>query len=317
MASDCGNDVGVGAAIALSTGSLHCWALDRVFGMAAATGYDGVELLVDARMDSYDVPYLRRLSERWGIAVLSVHTPFARHVEGWPECAEGRVERAVHLAEELGARTVVAHAPLRWQTGHFRLAIGGWQFERLLVLPWESRVGARYTRWLLEELPALQAQTGVRVAVENMPAHRVWGRPLRLHRFTCVEELRQFPHLVLDTTHWGTCGVDPLGVYRALEDRVIHVHLSDYDGREHRMPFKGELALERLLQAMREAHFGGVLVVEVEPGAVAEGDWGAEHLMRSLEAAATQCRALLAARPSHSHDGQANPSLPNRPGRTC
>ncbi|HOG45976.1 MAG TPA: hypothetical protein PLJ35_08665 [Anaerolineae bacterium] len=56
MASDRGNDAGIGAKITLSTGALYSWALDRVFELAAATGYDGIELLVDARMDSYDVP---------------------------------------------------------------------------------------------------------------------------------------------------------------------------------------------------------------------------------------------------------------------
>jgi len=230
-----------------------------------------------------------------------VHTPFARHVEGWPDSAEGRVERTVCLAEALGARTVVAHAPLRWEAAHIRLAFGGWQFERLLVLPWASRAGARYARWLLEELPALEARAGVCVAVENMPARRTCGRRLRLHRFTSVEELRQFRHLVLDTTHWGTCGVDPVSVYAALGERIIHVHLSNYDGREHRMPFKGELALERLLEAMRAARFAGLLVVEVEPGAVAEGDWGETHIARVLGEAARQCRSLLYGDPSHSH----------------
>ncbi len=302
MASDGSHAAGVGSPeVILSTGSLYNWALDRVFGLAAAAGYDGMELLVDARMESHHAAYLRDLSERCGLPILSVHTPFALRVEGWPDDAAERVERAVHLAEALGARTVVAHAPLLWQVAHVQVGVGARRFQRLLVMPWHSPAGARYARWLLEELPALQARSGVCIAVENMPAHRAWGRAIRLHRFTSVEDLRQFPHLVLDTTHWGTCGVDPAEVYRALQERIVHVHLSNYDGREHRMPFKGNLALESLLEEMRRAAFGGLLVVEVEPWALAAGDWSAGHLRQALADTARRCRQLLGLSPSHSH----------------
>ncbi len=306
MGNDSGRDGVSRARVALSTGSLYNWALERVFALAGAAGYDGVELLVDARMDSYDVPYLRDLSARSRMPIVSVHTPFAEHLEGWPEAPEGRVERAVQLAEALVAETVVVHSPLRWQVGHVDVGLGRWRARRLVVLPWHSPAGARYARWLLHDLPALQRATRVRVAVENMPAHLVCGRPLRLHRFTSPAELAQFPHLALDTTHWGTCGVDLLSVYSALRDRVAHVHLSDYDGREHRLPFKGRLALGALLSAMGGQGFAGVIAVEAEPRAVAEGDWSEAHLRQVLGCAAAGVRAALA-RPSHSHDVSTTP----------
>lgn len=302
MGSDRGNAARVvRAQVALSTGSLYNWALDRVFELAAAAGYDGVELLVDARMDSYDVPYLRGLCARWRIPILSVHVPFAERVEGWPEAPEGRVVQAVRLAEALGAATVVAHAPLRWQVGHLRIVLGRRRLERLLIMPWESAGGARYARWLLEGLPELQAHSTVRVAIENMPVHRAWGRAIQLHRFESLEALRRFPHLVLDTTHWGTCGVEPVDVYRALGERIVHVHLSNYDGREHRLPAKGNLRLGLLLEEMGRAGFSGIVAIEVYPGAVAEGDWSAGHLQRALAAVAAETRQQLRAGASHSH----------------
>jgi len=301
MATDRGDAGRVeGARIALSTGSLHNWALDRVFELAAATGYDGVELLVDARMDASDARYVTRLSERWGIPVLSVHSPFVPKLEGWSDMPERRVEQAVRLAEALGASTVVAHLPVRWQVGRVHLALGGWRFDRMLVTPWPSASGARYARWLLEGLPELQSRTGVRVAVENMPMHRSWGRSMRLHSFNSVEGLHQFPYVVLDTTHWGTCGVEPLEAYRVLRDRVVHVHLSDYDGREHRLPGKGWLRLDALLEAMGRDGFSGTVVLEVEPWALAEGDWAEGHLRWALGQALREARRWLAV-PSHSH----------------
>jgi sugar phosphate isomerase/epimerase len=309
MGIDRGHTAGVERAqVALSTGSLYTWALERVFALAAAAGYDGVELLVDARMDSYDVPYLRGLSERCRMPILSVHTPFVERLEGWPDAPEARVERTVRLAEALGARNVVAHAPLRWQVGRVQVALGGWRAERGFVLPWRSPAGARYARWLVEELPALQAQTPVQVALENMPMRRAWGRNLQLHHFSSIEELGRFPCLVLDTTHWGTCGVDPVKVYRALHERIVHVHLSNYDGREHRLPAKGALDLDALLVAMRQAGFSGLLVIEVEPRAVMDGDWSEARARRELEEACMHSRALLGLLPSHSQRSQVSPS---------
>lgn len=310
MATDCG---GVGAVanaqVALSTGSLHNWALDRVFEVAAGAGFDGVELLVDARTDSANVGYLRRLCERWGTRILSVHAPFVPRVEGWSEAPEERVERAVALAEAVGAETVVAHLPLRWEVGRVHLALGGWRFERLVVAPWRSAAGARYARWLVEELPELQARARVRVAVENMPAHRLLGRAMRLHRLNSIEGLGRFPYVVLDTTHWGTWGIDPLEAYRALRGRVVHVHLSDYDGREHRLPGKGHLRLRELLSEMGRDGFSGTVAIEVEPSALGEAARREERAWAELRTAASEARAALAT-PSHSHNPIPNQRTP-------
>ena len=46
------DSVGGGSVIALSTGSLYNYGVARVFELAAQTGYDGIEMLVDHRWDS-------------------------------------------------------------------------------------------------------------------------------------------------------------------------------------------------------------------------------------------------------------------------
>lgn len=286
------------AELVLSTGSLYTLALDRVFELASATGYDGVELLVDWRLDSFEVPYLQRLSERWGIPISSVHTPFAERVDGWPETPEGRVERTVELTEQLRARTVVAHTPERWHVISLRSTFS----QRVLrwVVPWPNGSGERYARWLQEELPALQRKTAVRIAVENMPARRVLGQRVAGYRFSRIEDLERWPYLVLDTTHWGTWGMDPNEAYKALRERIIHVHLSNYDGKEHRLPFSGRLKLEELLRRLREDAYSGIVAIELEPGAVGQGDWSDGHLREVLGEVAARCRGLLGLPASHS-----------------
>ncbi|MCL6431823.1 MAG: sugar phosphate isomerase/epimerase, partial [Anaerolineae bacterium] len=294
------------ARVVLSTGSLYNLALDRAFELAGSCGYDGVEVLVDARPDTYDVGYLRRLVRRWGVPVLALHTPFAPRVNGWGAESERRVEQTVRLAQELGAETVVAHAPLRWHIVRFQvhstLGQGGLHF----ILPLSNRAEERYGCWLREELPGLEERTGVRVGVENMPAGRMLGRRVAHYRLTTVEDCLCWPRLVLDTTHWGTWGVDPAEVYGRVKDRVVHVHLSDYDGREHRMPFAGRLGLERLLGALAAGGYGGLVSVEVDPWAIASGDWGEKQVGRVLAVAAERVRCYLQA-PSHSHTPNTTP----------
>jgi sugar phosphate isomerase/epimerase len=222
-----------------------------------------------------------------------LHTPFAPRVNGWGAASERRVEQTVRLAQELGAETVVAHAPLRWHIVrlqvHSTLGQGGLHF----VLPLSNRAEERYGRWLREELPGLEERTGVRVGVENMPAGRMFGRRVAHYRLTTVEECLCWPRLVLDTTHWGTWGVDPAEVYGRVRERVVHVHLSDYDGREHRMPFAGRLGLERLLGALAAGGYAGLVSVEVD------GDWGEKQMGQVLALAAERVRSYLQA-PSHS-----------------
>ncbi len=266
-----------------------------MFELAAAAGYDGVELLVDARLESYDVPYLTGLTRRWGIPILSVHTPFVPRMEGWSSASEKRVEQAARLAERLGARTVIAHAPLRWHLARLQLYTTFGLRSQQWIVPWPNRAEERYGTWLLKGLPLLQGQTTVRVAVENMPAGRLFGRRVAHYRGTRIADLQQWPHLVLDTTHWGTWAIDPLAVYAAARERTIHIHLSDFDGREHRVPFTGTLRLAELLQRLGADLFAGIIAVELDPWALAGGDWSALHLRAKLADLAVQVRAYLSA----------------------
>mgnify|MGYP005849427943 CR=1 FL=1 len=295
------------ARVVLSTGSLYNLGLDRAFGLASSCGYDGVEVLVDARPDTYDPGYLRRLVKRWDVPVLALHTPFAPRVDGWEATSERRVERTVRLAQELGAEVVVAHAPLRWHIVRFQVHSTWGQRGLHFILPLTNRAEERYQRWLQEELPALEESSGVTVGVENMPAGRMFGRRMRHYRITTVKECLSWRHLVLDTTHWGTWGVDPAEVYAQVRDLVVHVHLSDYDGREHRMPFVGHLGLERLVGALGATGYAGLVSVEVDPWAIAGGQWEEKRLALILGESLRRLRSLLA-HPSHSHGTQAVPA---------
>ena len=66
--------------------------------------------------------------------------------------------------------------------------------------------------------------------------------------------------------------MDVLALYERLKERIVHLHLSDYDGREHRLPGQGHLPLAELLQRMSLDGYCGAIVIETCPQALGAGD---------------------------------------------
>jgi sugar phosphate isomerase/epimerase len=255
--------------IALSTGSLYSYGTARVFEMAAEAGYDGMEVLVDHRWDGRQPAYLRRLVSDYGLPIVAVHSPFVVDVPGWPADQLGRLRRTVALAQELGASMVVTHLPFR-----LHAIAGYWHAYRprrfFLPVPLPRR--EPYVHFLHDGLAEFEAETGVTIGVENMPSKRFLGLRINGHWFNNPVALASLPHLTLDTTHLGTWGLDPLVVYERLRERVVHVHLSNYDGREHRSPPNGRLPLAEFLQRLARDGYQGVVTVETGPDALDAGD---------------------------------------------
>lgn len=252
--------------IALSTGSLYTYGLSRVFQLAAEAGYDGIEVLVDQRWDTRHPAYLRRLSADYDLPIVAVHNPFVVHVPDWPDDQLGRLRETVGLAQAVGAPLVVVHLPFRFPiiTGHLHA-----HRPRRFFLPLPLPRREPYYHFLHDgQLAALEAEQGIVVAVENMPSKRFLGLTYSPYRFNSRAELARFPHLTLDTTHLGTWGIDPAAFYEHLRDRVAHVHLSNFDGREHRSPPDGALALEKLLRLLARDGYRGAVTVECGPAAL-------------------------------------------------
>ncbi len=277
--------------ILLSTGTLNTLGLSRIFALAAEAGFDGMEIMIDGRLDTRDAGYLRRLSSDYGLPIAAIHSPFLADVEGWPADQLGRLECTLALAAEVGAPLVVTHLPYRlhllWVT------VSGLRPRRFSApLPWLRRE-PYYTLLRDGGLAALEDETGITIAVENMPARRFLGRYWGLYWFNTMEQMRRFPHIVLDTTHLGTWGLDPVAAYAQVQDRVVHVHLSNFaGGKEHRPPTDGDLDLERFLRALARSGYGGTLSVEGEPRAFRAEDEAA--CLAELRSAVAFCREHLA-----------------------
>jgi sugar phosphate isomerase/epimerase len=84
-------------------------------------------------------------------------------------------------------------------------------------------------------------------------------------------DITRFPHITLDTTHLGTWGLDPVEAYSSWGQRVKHVHLSNFDGSEHRRPEDGSLRLDALLARIAADGYGYSISLELHPDALEAG----------------------------------------------
>lgn len=249
--------------IILSSGSLFNFDLATVMALAAETGFDGLELMVDYRRETHHLPHLQKLITNHQLPIMAVHSPFAGLPHGWPHDPVGIIQHSVHLAEGLGAQTVVVHPPPRWV--RLQGLVIAPQHHWKLSIPLPVAGLGHFGRWLQQKLPDFQAQTSVKIALENMP--RRWLGPwcLKPHHFNTPAQLRQFPHLTLDTTHVGTWREDLLQVYAHLKSQVAHVHLSNYNGREHQLLDNGSLPLAAFLAQLVTDGFAGLVSLELGP----------------------------------------------------
>jgi sugar phosphate isomerase/epimerase len=252
--------------VIFSTGSLYPLDVARSFELAAEAGFDGIEIMCDERYSSRDPSYLKNLSERSGLPIAVVHTPFSFQLMGWRGAGNDQIERirrTLELAESLNAGAIVVHLPR--YLGYGTLNFG----RRRVVFPWTNPTYP-VKAWIEDELPRLQSQTSIKIAIENMPLWKLYGFKVD---FTYWNEVQTWSRvhdwLTLDTTHWATKGIDPIEAYNAANGRVCHIHLSNFEnGNEHRLPHQGELDLGAFLRRLVETGFSGTICTELAPDAL-------------------------------------------------
>ncbi len=256
--------------IALSTGSLYSYGLNRAFDLAARAGFDGVEVLVDQRWDTRQPDYLASLQRLHGIPIVSLHSPFVAGVQGWEHDQLNRLKRTVELAARLGAPHVVAHLPYRFAYVWINATS---LLDKPISLPLPSpNRDADYREYLMHDRERCQETTGVTVVVENLPCRRLGPITYNGYQMNTIDQWGLLPNLNLDTTHLATWRHDILATYERVKSRVRHVHLSNYNGKEHRLLWDGILPLDAFLQRLRDDRFSGILCVELDPEPLEAGD---------------------------------------------
>jgi sugar phosphate isomerase/epimerase len=225
-----------------STGPFWAFELERAMDVLAEAGFVEIELMVtrDPRTQSPELP--ARLAEERGLRIASVHGPFlAISKTVWGLDPIQKIRRGAEFCRAVGATSMIVHPPYLWER--------------------------RYARWTAEEMEVYSSEEGVTVAVETMYPKWVAGRKLRGYRWLDPAQLASHaPHVVLDSSHVTVARHDLLDSYRALREKLVHVHLSDNagDGRDGHLELgQGILPLDRLLDEMRRDGYGGVISLEL------------------------------------------------------
>jgi len=254
---------------------------EAAFEYAARLGYDGVELMVWAESVSQDIAAVRRMSESYGIPVLSVHAPcllISQRV--WGADPVSKLDRSVRAAEELGAQTVVVHPPFRWQR--------------------------RYADGFTDQVASLEQSSDVMVAVENMfpfRADRIFGtgQPsisrMRKRGGSPGIAVSAFApsydpldgnhaHYTLDLSHSATAGTDAVEMAGRMGEGLVHLHLCDGSGAstdEHLVPGRGTQPTAEICQMLAASNFAGHVILEVTTSGVRTAIEREQLLTESLE----------------------------------
>ena len=235
-----------GPSLLFSTAPFFRQPLRQAFRAIADAGFDAVEVMVTQDPDTQEPDRLRALADEFGVKVGAVHAPFllvTRRV--WGTDPVEKIDRAVHLAREVGSHVVVVHPPYRWQTD--------------------------YRRWIAEDLRGVSEQSGIIVAVENMFPLRLPGAPsMRFHSDHSRFDRTGTPYLVLDTSHAAVAGLDIRQALARDHDRIRHIHLSNNAGRgwDSHLPVgrDGVLPIDAFLADLTDGYRGSVsLELDLRP----------------------------------------------------
>src|SRR5690606_32947647 len=214
--------------VTLSTASVYPRRAAFAFESAAEIGFDGVAVMVWSDPATQDPKALSKLAADTGMPIRSIHAPtllVSQRV--WGRSPADKLARAVDMAGELGARTVVVHPPFRWQY--------------------------RYARSFEEQVRELNAGGPVTVAVENMypwRPHSRLDRELKAYLPGWDPMEHGYDAVTLDLSHAAVAQQDGLDLLREFGDRLRHVHLADgtFNARdEHLVPGRGDMHCDKVL----------------------------------------------------------------------
>lgn len=218
--------------IILSTDSLRGYGLNRIFEIAKAAGYDGIDVAVDFGLfDTYNGDYLEKLSEEYGMPIHAVSAPM--------QVRSDRVKQLVEVAKKVKAKVVILQPP---KILDFKMA-----------------------SWLKVEVPRLREKEFISIALENAPAETFLGF-IPLHTMSNTEELRKFKHISLDITRIGESRKDLMRSYALFRKYLVHVHLSNiYHGKKYAPPQEGIMPMESFLTKLKQDRYPGAISIKVSP----------------------------------------------------
>ena len=222
---------------------------EELFSAYATAGIEVME--ISPRTEEYaglDYGEIRALADKYGITLGSFHLPFmpfdALDISA-PALAEATVRYLTELmdrASAIGIRTFVIHPsgePIEECDRPARMACAK---ESLFRLAEEA------------------SKRGAVLAVENLPRTCLGRSAEDMEALIAAHPALR---VCFDTNH--LLGGDPVDLIRRLGERIVTLHVSDYDfvNERHWLPGEGKVDWQAVLAALREVGYQGPWLYEV------------------------------------------------------
>lgn len=236
--------------------------LQKVFELAAESGFDGVELIINQDFQRVNCVKLVRSLQK--IATIhSIHSPFME-LDGWGGAVESLM-LSVELALQCDIPLVNFHPP-SWMG--FDIGFWRWLYS---VHDYQKEIGR---------------DGKVAITLENMPWVGKWK--INPHILSNTQRLVDFIRehnlfMTFDCTHMGSGKTNFINDFFLCYDsgRIRNIHFSDYGhGREHLLPGHGILPLTRFLNHLRSTEYQSTVTLELDPREFPKGE---HNILASLK----------------------------------
>lgn len=217
---------------------------------------NGIEIMeLSLHKDEYDhadYPYFKKVADAAGIKIRSFHLPFSPGERVNPANPDERIfrstleidKRLIEKAALLGCKIAVIHACRGPVSASDRPA---WivQAQRTLSI-----------------LADFAAPFGIQIAVENQPRNALIGSSSDILEVLKVDDRLG---VCLDVNHIMTERDDHMAFMKACGDKIITLHISDYDflNERHWLPGEGKIDWQMIVGGLNEIGYQGPWVYEL------------------------------------------------------
>lgn len=226
---------------------------EQYFAECAAGGLDCLELSlrVEELADPLPFPRFHEMTEKYGLWLRSFHLPFTPFAE-YDISTTDEQARRMAVQRQTDRLEKIAEAGIK-------LAVIHPSGEP--IAPQERAQRMAQAKRSLSELASVANAHGILLAVEDLPR-----TCLGCNSAEILELIGNDPRLgvCFDTNH--LLNEDPCDFVRAVGDRIVTTHVSDYDfiNERHWLPGEGDIDWNALLRALEDVGYDGPLVYEID-----------------------------------------------------
>lgn len=222
----------------LSTSSLAGYGLHKIFLLASAANYDGIDLVIEHdNYDTWDKDYLKSISKDTGVKIRAITAPSQK-------LTEEKVNDIIQIAQEVGAKVVSFSPP---------------------------HISDKNIKWFKNLLPMLKPE-GIDIAVQNVPPKFLFFIIPEYKNSTLDQIKKVTGSTALDISGIdASSGMDIIKASLILGNTIKMIYLSDRTSeKEGLVPgnaggWVSHLPIESFLMKLKSSAYTGLFSIKVEP----------------------------------------------------